>query len=429
MAEEVLLLMDASGFAFRAFAGSNPRYRESDGEPTGAIEVFMGLTWRMLGAAQADPPTMGVAVFDSPGKNFRHALFPAYKANRDPSRRVELDKQFPIMRAAAEVLGLTPIECSGFEADDVIATLAHRARRAGIRTTIVSSDKDMGQLVDDGKIEIVDPMAKKRALTAEVVAKFGVPPEQVPDVQALAGDAIDGIPGVPGCGLKTAAALIRRWGSLEKMLKNWDDCGYPRTRAYLKNPKNRDLVRLYLQLTTLRRNVPIKVKFEDLRLKPVVRSHLIEILRALEAEGRAESIFGLDPQLLRVVDKVKASLEWWREELAAPGQRLPDLPQCGFYMRRIVKGGAFVPARIWRDPEYDLVTDIPTGREILRCELGTKAVDPMAEWVRLSAQPISEVEYHKMMLKWQAGKPAPPTRPIDLSKVQSIPNPRVRKRI
>ena len=423
---EHLLLMDASGFAFRAFHSQNPRYRESDGEPTGAIEVFMGLTWRMLGAAQADPPTMGAAVFDAPGKNFRHALFPAYKANRDPSRRVELDKQFPIMRAAAEVLGLTSVECSGFEADDVIATLAHRARRAGIRTTIVSSDKDFSQCVDDGKIEIVDPLAKKRALTADVIAKFGVPPAQVPDVQALAGDIIDGIPGIPGCGLKTAAALVRRFGGLEQVLKHADECRFPQVRAQLK--RRADEARLYLKLTTLRRNVPIKIKFEDLRLKPVVRSHLIEILRALEAEGRAESIFGLDPQMLRAVDKVKSPLEWWREELAAPGQRLPDLPQCGFYMRRLIKGGAFVPARIWRDPEYDLVTDTPTGREILRCELGTRAVDPMAEWVRLSAQPISEAEYRKMMLKWQAGKPPPPTSPPDLSKVQSIPNPRLRKR-
>ncbi len=451
---EHLILMDASGFAFRAYYSCAPRYRHSDGEPTGAIETFLSMTWRMLGAAAADQPTMGVAVFDAPGGNFRHEIFPNYKANRDPARRLELDKQFPIMRAAAEVLGLVPVEKPGFEADDLIATYAHKARAKGIRVTIVSSDKDFGQVVDDGKIEIVDPMLKKRVQAAQVVEKFGVEPGLVPDVQALAGDSVDGIPGMPGCGLDTAGKLVRRFGSLEGVLAHADDVRFPKVRVALQRMMDlrtsadgpakllpaakssneartgADWCRTFLQLTTLRRNVPGRINFEELRLKTPVRSHLIEMLRALEAEGREASIFGLDPQMVRVVKPQKDPLEWWREtvEYGPDGKQLPDDPQPGFYQRRTAKGGPFVPARIWVVPEYDLIEDTPTGRDLVQCELGGRPRDPGAEWPRLSMSPITEKQFKQMMQKYAPG--APPTRatPVDLSTVKSIPNPRTKRR-
>lgn len=393
--KEHLILVDASGFAFRAYYAFPPRYREKDGEPTGAIEGFMSMVWNMNGATAADRPTMAAAVFDAPGLTFRQKLCPDYKGNRDPARRSELDKQLPLMRPVANVLGLTPIEKLGFEADDVIATLACAAATRGIRVTIVSSDKDFGQLVVDGVIEIVDPMLKVRRRAADVEKKFGVPPRLVPDVQALAGDTVDNIKGVPGIGLKMASELVRKFGSLEGVLENASKCRRPMARAQLK--RHADTARLCLKLTTLDRNVPLPgLKFSDLKVRPIVRSELVEIVKSIGAGARIEALFGLDPQNQRVVARMKDPLEWWREELICKGQKLPDEPQCGFYQRRLFKGGDFVPARIWREPEYDIGRDTQTGRDILQCEVGGKPRDPLAEWPRLSMDPIPRATFEKM---------------------------------
>jgi 5'-3' exonuclease len=426
-----LLLVDASGFAYRAFATASPVHRASDGQPIGAVLRFLDIAWRLLGAAESDKPTHAVAAFDPPGKTFRHKLFPGYKANRPAARAVELEGQLAIMRAAADVLGLVPIEAKGFEADDVIATLANSAQLNGIRTTIVSSDKDFGQLVVDGWIEIVDPMSRARRLSSDIVEKFGVPPHLVQDVQALAGDPVDGIPGIPGVGLDKAARLVRRFGSLEDVLANAKDCRWPAVRSQLK--KGADDARLYLKLTTLRRDVPIIMPFDDLRVRPVMRSHLVELCRALEAPAWAMAMFTGDPQFSRAVPHVSDQFEWWREELLASGQRLPDDPQSGFYHRRLVKSGPFVPARIWREPEIDAETGKPTGRDVVRCEVGGMARDPFNEWARLSMSPIAKAAYEFEMAdaahakKWRPDDPkASPTVPVDLSKtpVSRNPNPK-----
>jgi 5'-3' exonuclease len=434
MTGQHLLLVDASGFAYRAFATSNPVHRESDGEPIGAILGFMSMMWRMRGAAETDNPTHGVAVFDAPGQNFRHKLFPAYKANRPAARAVELSKQLVIMRSAADVLGFTPIERAGYEADDVIATLAHRARKAGMRVTIISSDKDFGQCVEDGHIEIVDPMAKRRILAADVEAKFGVPPALVPIVQALAGDAVDGIPGIPGCGLYKAGRLVRRFGDLESILKNAKFCNWPQVGVELK--RKADDARLFLKLTTLRRNVPVKFDFETAKLGPVLRSHLMEIMRALEAEPRFEAIFNLDPKTTRVVEPVKDALAWWKEELKFPKQQIPPQPQCGFYQRRFVKGGVFVAARIWREPETDPVTGKSTGMDVLHCQVGDRACDPVAEWGRLAMNPVAqgahdfEVADAAHAKRYRPGDPkAAPTKPIDLIAAKAPHNPKPLRRM
>lgn len=432
MTQPHLLLVDASAIAFRAFYSWSPAYRESDGMPIGAILGFMGMTWRMLGAAAADKPTHGAAVFDAPGLNFRHKLFPAYKANRDPARRVELDPQMPYMRHAAQALGLTPVEKTGFEADDLIATLAHKAAKAGWRTTIVSSDKDFGQLVRDGEIEIVDPMAKRRLLEADIEKKFGVRPSLVPDVQALAGDAVDGIPGIKGCGGQRAAALVRRFGSLEKVLENTKGIHWPGVRYALKKSypiadmdarTGAEWTRLFLRLTTLRRTVPLEVKLPELALHPILKSSLDDMLKSLGATNRMQSLFGLDVQSARTVEKASDPLEWWREELLAPGQKIPDEPQCGFYQRRLVFGGPLVAARIWREPETDLEGKL-TGREFLRCQLGERLVDPRVEWDRLCRYPIKEGDFHFEIAdadhakRYRPNHPkANPRKPVDILKM------------
>lgn len=423
-----LLLVDCSGFAYRSYYVFPPHYRESDGQPTGAVEGFMSMIWRMLGAAQADPPTHGVAVFDAPGKNFRHKLYPRYKSNRPASRGVEIESQWQMMRHAAQTLGLTPIEHKGFEADDVIATLATRAMRDGIRTTIVSSDKDFGQLVNNNRIEIVDPMQRIRKREEDVIKKFGVPPHLVPHVQALAGDAVDGIPGIDGLGMERAAALIRRFGSVDAVLKEIGSVRWPRVRKALRD--NGKKAKLYLKLTTLRIDVPVEAAWDSLVLQPVMKEHIYKIADVLEARGRIDAIFNFDPQLVRVVEPVKDQLEWWRDELIAPGQKIPDVPQCGFYERRLVSGGPFVPARIWREPETDM-NGAPTGRDLLRCVVNGKPRDPNAEWTRLSMRPVKEAAYNFEVADSAHAKAfrpddpkATPEKSIDLLKAPIPRNPR-----
>lgn len=391
MTDQHLILLDASGFGFRSYYAFPARYRSSDGLPTGATLGFISMLWRTLGAAQADKPTHGAAIFDAPGGNFRHKIYPAYKANRPAARREELDAQFPYMKHAAETLGIKPVECAGFEADDVIATLATQAVAAGMRVTIVSSDKDYGQLVEDGSTEIVDPMKKCRCLAEDVRKKFGVDPKYVPHVQALAGDAVDGIPGIKGCGLERAGALIRRYKSVSGVLKHIDDIEWPQVRVALR--RNGDDAKTFLKLTTLRRDVRLGVKPEDLALEPVMKSHLVDLLKVLEASARIDEIFMLDRQLVRVVPHVESPYQWWEEELRASGQPIPDEPQCGFYRRRLVRGGPLVAAKIWRVPEVDPITSELTGNDLLRCEVDGKARDPNIEWSRLFSNPITRKDF------------------------------------
>jgi DNA polymerase-1 len=427
--ERHILLLDASGFAYRSFYAGSPVYRESDGEPIGAILGFMGLLWRLLGAAQADQPTHAVAVFDHPGPTFRHKLFPAYKANRNlaRARQQELKRQLPVMRAVAGVMGLAPMEVEGFEGDDVIATLAAKAVKDGIRVTIVSADKDFCSLVQDGKVEIIDPMNRTRVLEADVRGrKFGVDPKRVPDVQALAGDPVDNIPGIDGIGLKTAAGLIRALGSIEGVaaaVHTDPQLFNPGARVAIKRAGLKTL-QLYRTLATLRPDVPVEPAWSELELKPIVREHVEQILKALGAERRFEAVFSTEPKMQRVVEASKDAFVWWAKELKSPGQAAPEDPQCGFYRRRLVRGGPWVVARIWREPEVDFMTGKPTGLDVLQCELGGERRDPVIEWLKLCSHPIEEAEfrYRAATADW-AKKHAPhepeakPSEKIDWNKV------------
>lgn len=407
MAEEHLLLVDCSGFAYRAYYTKAPRYHDQHDVATGAVEIFISMMWHMLGRAREDLPTMGVAVFDPPGLTWRHRLFPDYKANRDPARAYELKKQFPMMKAAAPVLGLHAVERKTYEADDVIATLAYRARKKGIRVTIVSSDKDFAQCVVDDQVEIVDPMQRVRILRADVIKKFGVPPELVPDVQALAGDSVDGIPGLDSCGKVTAAKLIRSFGSLNELIKRAKECRYHNVRRQIIEDPAR--LRMFLRLTTLIPNVPGRFDFERYRTRPVMKEDLLALLHKLGASGRAQSLLGLDLELERAVEIDKGALNWWKEELKQPGQPITDEPQCGYFKTKLIRFGEFVPARIWREAEYSTETGEKTGREILLCHVGNKPRDARAMWPRLSMACIDKPTYDEMMARYQPGAaPAPP---------------------
>lgn len=416
-----LLLVDCSAFAYRAFHTANPIYRESDGQPIGAVISYMSMMWRMLGAAEADKPTHGAAVFDTPGPTFRHKLWPKYKANRPAARHEELDGQFQWMRHASEALGLTPVEKAGYEADDLIATLATSAARAGIRSTIVSSDKDFGQLVRDGMIEIVDPMTKRRVLEADVKRRWGVEASRVAHVQAIAGDPVDNIPGVSGIGLRAAAALVRQYDTVEGVIANAKHCRLGSQRAMLR--RHADELRIFLKLTTLRRNVRHGRSIAEFELQPVLESHLREIVRVLGADKRYETIFSNDPKVTRVVDAIDGDpLAWWKEEIAAPGQPIPAIPQCGYYERRFVKLGPFVPCSIWREAHHDSLTGEPTGKQVLLCSVDGKPADPWREWDRLPRHPIKIDRFSYLTAdtahakQWRPGDPkATPHEPIDLA--------------
>lgn len=431
-----LLILDVSGFAYRAHHAMPPVYRPKDGQPIGAVLGLMAMTWRLLGVAQSDKPTHGAAVFDAPGKNFRHKLDPGYKANRPPSRNVELAEQFPVMHHAAETLGFKTIEVPGFEADDAIATLAVKAKAAGMRTTIVSSDKDFSQCVEDDWIEIYDPIQRRRLLAADVETKMGVPPKMVPHVQALWGDAVDNIIGVDGVGRDKAARLVRRFGGIEAVLAAAKDVRWPPVRAQLMKKAVQERVRLNLKLATLRRNVKLPVEPADLVLEPVMRSHLTEILRVLGAPHYMEAIFALDPQMSRQVPHEADPEAWWRDELKKPGQTAPEAPQAGYYFRRLVSGGPLVAARIWREPAIDPETGQTTGMDTVRCTIGEKVFDPFAMWPSLAGRPIKKSEYDFMTAKashakvWTPSAPAAnPTKKIVLSEQPVSRNPRpIRRR-
>src|SRR5437868_11513945 len=228
-----LYLVDGSGYLFRAYHALPPLSRKADGLPTGAVSGFSNMLWKLLqDLRDGDRPTHLAVIFDAGKTTFRNAFYPQYKANR-PDPPDDLIPQFPLVRAATRAFGVACIEEPGFEADDLIATYARCAREAGARTTIVSSDKDLMQLVVDGEIELFDTMKNKRIATAEVMERFGVPPSKVVEVQALAGDTTDNVPGVRGIGVKTAAELINAFGDLESLLNRLDEIRQPKRRETL----------------------------------------------------------------------------------------------------------------------------------------------------------------------------------------------------
>lgn len=400
-----ILLVDISGFIHRAYWSGGAQYRSSDGLPTWAITGTMAMLWRLLGAAQADEPTHAAAVLDAPGPTFRNKLFPEYKNNR-PARALELQAQIPWIRHVAEAMGMTPVEFAGFEADDVIATLATRAAASGMRATIVSSDKDLMQLVKDGAIEIVDPIQHVRIRENDVRnGRLGVEPRRVPDCQALAGDAVDNIPGIDRIGHKSAAMLIRHFGTVEGVV----DAALGRNslipaglRVNLRG--SLETLQLYRTLATLRRDVPLGIGWDHLALKPIMREHIDTLLHRLEASGRFEAIFATEPKTQRVVERVSEenAFAWWKAELARSGQRVPDEPQCGFYRRRLVCGGVWVAARIWREDETDFVTGKPTDQQILLCTVDGKPRDAVQEWQALSRNPIRkfDFDYRSATAEW-----------------------------
>ena len=270
-----LTLVDAYGYVFRAFYALPPMAR-SDGTPVGALYGFSRMLAQLL---RERPQQRCLVVFDAKGKNFRNKLYPSYKANRRETP-AELKAQFPLVREAAEAFSLPAVEQKGFEADDLIALYARLAREKGWRVEVCSSDKDLMQLVEDGQLFLRDPVKGILIDEAAVQQRFGVPPNRVRDVMALAGDSSDNVPGVPGIGVKTAAELIVRFGDLENLLANTPKITQPKRREALEQHKEQ--ARLSYKLVSLADDAPCPLPLEELEAPRPQREKLRAFLQQQE---------------------------------------------------------------------------------------------------------------------------------------------------
>ncbi len=274
-----LHLIDGSAFIFRAYHALPPLTRKSDGLPVGAVSGFVNMLQRYVEANNgADAATHVAVIFDKGSHTFRNDMYDQYKANRDEMPE-DLRPQIPLTRTATKAFNIACEEVEGFEADDIIATLSHHARDAGGRVTIVSSDKDLMQLVGDG-VEMLDPMKNKRIDSDGVVEKFGVGPERVVDVQALAGDSVDNVPGAPGIGIKTAALLINEYGDLESLLDRAEEIKQPKRRQTLID--HRAQIELSKKLVQLDCGMTLEFGLDDLEVKEPDADVLMGFLTEME---------------------------------------------------------------------------------------------------------------------------------------------------
>ncbi len=358
-----LHLVDGSAFIFRAYHALPPLTRKSDGLPIGAVAGFCNMLFKFIeDNTGADAPTHVAVIFDYSGKSFRNDMYPLYKANRPPAPE-DLVPQFPLTRDATRAFNIACIEKEGFEADDIIATLAKRADEAGARVTILSSDKDLMQLVGGG-IEMLDPMKNKRIGVEGVEEKFGVGPDRVVDVQALAGDSVDNVPGAPGIGIKTAALLINEFGDLDTLLERAGEIKQPKRRQTLID--NVDQIRISRDLVKLDDNMEMDLPFEALELKDPDPDTLLKFLAEMEFRtltNRVAKKFEVDAPEVTIVEPEDG------------GTSAPDMPDIKPETYEWVKDATALKAWV----------DRITGRGYVAFDTETTGLDEMrAELVGIS---------------------------------------------
>jgi DNA polymerase-1 len=338
-----VFLIDGSSFVFRAYYQSirqDQKYNyRTDRLPTGAVRLFATKVLQFIrdGAAGFKPTHLAIT-FDKTENSFRRDVYPAYKAHRkDPPD--ELVPQFPLMRATVSAFGMVPIEQSRYEADDIIATYARQARQAGADVLIVSADKDLMQLVEPG-VSMYDPASgqagvagsreERRFGPAEVVEYFGVGPDKVVDVQALAGDSTDNVPGAPGIGLKTAAQLILEYGDLETLLARAGEIKQPKRREALTDPENVKRILISKQLVTLDRDVPVETPLEALATPKLDGKRLIAFFKAMELTTltrRAAEICGIEASSIEPDPRFIGQAAWPGGQGVALLEREGDAPE------------------------------------------------------------------------------------------------------
>ncbi len=304
-----LLLVDGSTFIFRAYHALPPLTRKSDGLPIGAVAGFCNMLFKLIDNFEdGETPTHMAVIFDHKGKTFRNDFSPSYKANRPPAPE-DLVPQFPLTREATKAFSILSVEQAGFEADDLIATYTNIAKKAGAKVTIISTDKDLMQLVnDEAQIKMFDSIKNRYILEEQVIEKFGVSPNKVIEVQSLAGDSVDNVPGIPGIGIKTAAQLINEYGDLENLLNNAGEIKQNKRRENLI--EFAEQAKVSHRLVTLKQDVPVEQNLEDFKRQPIEANNIVPFLKAMDFNS-----------LLRRVGKViDADIEAYEadENLVAP---------------------------------------------------------------------------------------------------------------
>lgn len=289
MSAKRLVLIDGSGYIFRAYHGLPPLTRKSDGLPVGAVSGFCNMLFKLIKENRGDDaPSHLAVIFDAATKTFRNDIYDGYKAHRPPAPE-DLIPQFPLIRQATKAFGVHCVELLGFEADDLIATYARMAVEDGFEVTIISSDKDLMQLITD-HINMMDPVKGTTVGREQVLEKFGVPPELVVDAQALIGDSTDNVPGAPGIGVKTAAQLIAEYGNLDLLLERAHEIKQPKRREALT--EFRDQILMSRELVRLRTDVPPPCEISDFVLKDPDATELATFLAEMEFSSLARRVGG-----------------------------------------------------------------------------------------------------------------------------------------
>ncbi|MDC1139260.1 DNA polymerase I [Candidatus Pelagibacter sp.] len=300
-------LIDGSGYIFRAYYALPPLTRKSDGLPVGAVSGFCSMLFKLLEDSKSNEnlqkPSHFAVIFDAARKTFRNEIYSEYKANRSEAPD-DLAPQFEYIRKSVVAFNLPSIDLPNYEADDLIATYVEKILAKGAKVTIVSSDKDLMQLYKKD-VRLFDPMKNKFITPEDIVTKFGVGPEKVIDVQSLAGDSSDNVPGVPGIGVKTAAELINKYGTLEKLLDNAQEIKQNKRRETLIENKNKAIISK--KLVTLMKDVPVKRKIEEFQLKEIDKVRLYKFLREMEFNRLLSSVISVygEPELENISIETK----------------------------------------------------------------------------------------------------------------------------
>ena len=315
-------LIDGSGYIFRAYHALPPLTRKRDGLPVGAVQGFCNMLWKLLEETKADKkPTHLAVIFDHSGKSFRNDFYPEYKAHR-PEAPEDLRPQFGLIREATKAFNVACVEQQNFEADDLIATYTRQATEAGATVVIVTSDKDLMQLIKPGVV-LLDTMKDREISDPEVLEKFGVTPDKVIEVQALAGDSVDNVPGVPGIGVKTGAELINQYGDLETLLA--------RAGEIKQNKRRENLIafaeqaRISKRLVTLDTHVPVTHEIGTFAVDHPKASDLIGFLKAMEFVSFTKKIAGVLQADMGAIEPSHVPYKFWPPEGGVPVPSIPDV--------------------------------------------------------------------------------------------------------
>ncbi len=401
-----VFLVDGSSYIFRAYHALPPLNRKSDGLQVNAVLGFCNMLWKLLrDMPKEDRPTHLAIVFDKSEITFRNKLYPDYKAHRPPAPD-DLIPQFALIRAAVRAFDLPCIEQAGFEADDLIATYVRQACERGATATIVSSDKDLMQLVTDC-VTMYDTMKDRRLGVAEVIEKFGVPPEKVVEVQALAGDSVDNVPGVPGIGVKTAAQLITEYGDLETLLSRASEIKQPKRREALIEHAGK--ARISRRLVTLDDRVAVEVPLDELAVHEPDARKLISFLKAMEFSAltrRVAEYSQIDPAAIEAMPELKSAFT--RDATAPDSRATPSLggesDARAQGTTRLAHPGAPNAAR-----ERDLFDDPAAAARISMASAGAPAM-PRSPWLTPRTLAAARAESAR-------------TTPFEVARYQTISSP------